>query len=540
MNTRMLTRIFAAVAAAVLAAALTPAVASAQSNAARSSDAVTRLWGPDRYATSLAVAEAVAEHAGGSLSAAVLVSGRSWTDAVTAAPLAGSLDAPVLLADPRNGVTEDTEEFMNEVGIDRIIAVGSAENLPDSALRGLSDIDSSIERVAATDKHATSVAVARKMGTPDRLGSGYGQTVILASGEVFADALSAGPLAVGKGIPILLTDSGRLSPAVRSYIAASADHVIIMGGTAAVAEPVESEVARIKQANEPSAGMAVSRVGGQDRFETATLFAEFIAEVFAADGCFDGTVAGLATGAVPADAFSSAPLLARLCAPLVLTYTHRLPRVTQDFLSGTERLYVFGGTAAVSEAAADPTASDDEPDTDESVPQEGIDIPWEPCGKHIAVMETAERQFYASPIFTKGHLSELEAGLYQEGSKRMLEATWAIGKDATRSLRKLTIDLITAAERLIDNCPFGSEPTGRIEPMIERAQAHARGGVNQSSLGYWSTWIDFWAFLNGYWQAGLALDGGFGDMCSAANMEFTKGNPGEPYYSRAKGLCDAR
>ena len=44
--------------------------------------------------TSPAVARAVAEDAGGQLSTAVLLSGRSCTDAVTAAPLTSSLGAP--------------------------------------------------------------------------------------------------------------------------------------------------------------------------------------------------------------------------------------------------------------------------------------------------------------------------------------------------------------------------------------------------------------------------------------------------------------
>ncbi|WP_419946532.1 cell wall-binding repeat-containing protein [Candidatus Poriferisodalis sp.] len=474
MNTRKLTRVLAAVAVAVLVAALTPAVASAQSNSPESSDAVARLWGQDRYATSLAVAEAVAEHAGGSLSTAVLVAGRSWTDAVTAAPLAGTLNAPVLLADPRDGVTEDTKAFMKRVGISRLVVVGSTQTLPVTALSGLSDIDSDVERITAANKYEASVAVAEAMGTPARLGSGYGQTVILASGEVFADALSAGPLGADKGIPILLTTPDELHPTVKDYIAANADHVIIMGGPAAISGSAESAVARIKRANEPSTDMAVSRVGGRDRFETATLFADFIEGASAEDGCFDGTVAGLATGGVPADAFSAAPLLARLCAPLVLTGTDRLSEATAIWLRHTEKLYVFGGTAAVSEAAVNAWMS--------PVMLGGTDIPWEPCGKHIAAMEEVERKFYAHPIFADGHLSVTEAGLYQEGSKRMLEATWAIGADATRDLRTLTIALIEAADRLIDSCPADSEPNERIRPMLERAQAHTYFRVNQGVL----------------------------------------------------------
>ena len=347
-----LKRLTSLIAVLTLIVTAAPVAAGAQADStAGNSDAVSRLWGQDRYATSLAVAEAIAADAGGELSTAVLVSGGSWIDAVTAAPLAGSLGAPVLLASSRNGVTDATKAFMERVGVNRIVAIGSTTSLPSAALNELSDIDSDIERITAADKYAASVAVAEAMGTPARLGSGYGQTVILASGEVFADALSAGPLGALKGIPILLTTPDELHPAVESYITENADHVIIMGGNAAIKPVVQRAVNEIHMATKPKDTLAIRRIGGVDRFETAILFAEFLESLYTDRLCFDRTRAGLATGGVPADAFSSAPLLARLCAPLVLTYTSELPESTDVWLRYTENLWVFGGTAAVSDAA---------------------------------------------------------------------------------------------------------------------------------------------------------------------------------------------
>ncbi len=76
---------------------------------------VTRYGGADRYATSLLVAEAVAADAGGNLDSVVMVSGRSWTDAVVAAPLAGSLGAPVLTTPPGT-LRADATEFLQRTG----------------------------------------------------------------------------------------------------------------------------------------------------------------------------------------------------------------------------------------------------------------------------------------------------------------------------------------------------------------------------------------------------------------------------------------
>lgn len=344
---KRLARLAAFIAAATLAFGVAPVPAASAEELASEGQlvgtAVTRLWGADRYATSLAIAEAVADDAGGTLDTVVLVSGRSWTDAVTAAPLAGSLGAPVLLVDPRSRVSADIRDFMSDTGVENIVMIGSEKSVPDAALLGLSDIDDDIERITAASKYPMSVAVAERMGAPGSL-DGYGATVILASGEVFADALSAGPLAAKAEIPILLTASGSLPSGVSSWIAKNANHVVIMGGTAAVSQSVEDAVAAL--------GKNITRVGGKDRYETATMFADFAADVFDGD-CFDGTVAGVATGGVAADAYSAAPLLARHCAPLTLTHTRRVPEVTKIWLGveAKERIFVFGGTKAVSETA---------------------------------------------------------------------------------------------------------------------------------------------------------------------------------------------
>ena len=348
MNMQKSRRLIVALVAAVMLLAVAPVPASAQqpsATAASESDAVTRLWGPHRYATSLAIAEAVAEQAGGKLDTAVVVSGLAWTDAVTAAPLAGKLRAPVILAHPRNGISGNAEAFLKRSGVRRIVAIGSVAGLSDGKLGG-----SGVERISVDGPEALSVAVAQKMGAPGGL-RGFGSTVIVASAEVFADALSAGPLAAKARIPILLTDPDTLHPDVRDYIAAKADHVIIMGGTAAISQAVENAISDIDKANTAGTKIVPKRIGGKDRFDTAAKFAEFAGESYADRDCFDGTVAGLATGGKAADAFSSAPLLARLCAPLTLTFTGSLPAVTETYLQRTDRLYVFGGTAAVSDAA---------------------------------------------------------------------------------------------------------------------------------------------------------------------------------------------
>ena len=313
-----------------------------------------RLWGQDRYATSLEVAREVAAAADGKLTTVVLAGGHSWTDALSAGSLAGALDAALLLTAP-DGLPAGTIEWIKSLGVTEIIAVGSTEHITDTALAALADIDADIERITDPSPQAASVAVARRVGRPETLGPLLGRTVIVASSAVFADALAAGPLAAKGPHPILLTDKDELHPHTAAYLADHADHVVIMGGTAAITTDVEEQIRAIAQANRAGdRPMAITRLGGTDRYDTSVKLARWLASP-ALQGrvCFTTDTVGLATGANPADAAASAPLLARRCAPLVLTHPDRLPPIVASYLRRAGELLVFGGTKAINQTALD-------------------------------------------------------------------------------------------------------------------------------------------------------------------------------------------
>ena len=312
----------------------------------------TRLWGADRYATSLAVAREVAELNDNKLDTVVLAGGRSWTDALVAGPLAGALDAALLLTAP-GGLPTDTVAWLADLGVSEIVAVGDTDTISAAALEALGHLDPDIERITADDPYAAAVAVARRVGRPATLGPLLGRTVIVASGQVFADALAAGPLAAYGPHPILYADSGSLHPEVAAYLAEHADHVIIMGGTAAVTADIETQIRNIPQANRAGQRpMAITRLGGADRYATAVAFARWL-NTPALEGrhCFTPDTVGLATGINPADAAASGPLLARRCAPLLLTAPDRIPTITASYLRRTSELVVFGGTKAINRTA---------------------------------------------------------------------------------------------------------------------------------------------------------------------------------------------
>lgn len=306
---------------------------------------VSRLWGQDRYTTSLAVARQFVQESGGSIDAAVLVSGRSWHDAVIAAGLAGTLDAPVVLTQ-KNEVPAATAEFLAEAGVARVVVVGSASAVSDEVLTSFASLGN-VERISGVDPSAASVAVAQRMGDLGVM-PGHGPTLVVASAEVFADAMVAGGFSARGGHPVLLTPPDALDAGVASYVTDSgAQHVVVMGGSAAVSTKVQDDLAAL--------GVAVTRLGGRTRLHTAQVVAHFLEGKYtdtAGEACFDRSTAGLATAWVPFDAFSAGPLLGELCAPLLLTDPERMdPDVAQWIKRGTSDLLVFGGKAAVSSHA---------------------------------------------------------------------------------------------------------------------------------------------------------------------------------------------
>ncbi|WP_419554805.1 cell wall-binding repeat-containing protein [Candidatus Poriferisodalis sp.] len=347
-----------AVCATVVAAAVLvlPSPAGATVSAAEDSGVwVGRYGGADRYATSLLVADAVAAYAGGSLDSVVMVSGLSWRDAVVAAPTAGALGAPVLMTPPGE-LRADAAAFLQRTGVTSVVVVGAtdgADAVGAEVIAALESLGVSVERVGRVDRYATGVVAARRV-TPGVM-PGLGTTAIVASGEVFADALVAGPFAARGRHPVLLTPPDRLHAGVEAHLSAvGIEHVVLMGGTGALSEAVEASITDL--------GISVTRLAGATRYDTAVMAAELVQGRYsdeAGEPCFSGSTVGLARARVPFDSFSAAPLLGRLCAPLLLTEPHAMRAETAAILDAardehdTIGLRIFGGDAAVSRSAVD-------------------------------------------------------------------------------------------------------------------------------------------------------------------------------------------
>jgi len=194
------------------------------------------------------------------------------------------------------------------------------------------------DRVAGTTRYGTAAAVA---GQDDFSGA---TTAILATGETFPDALAASGLAGADApAPIVLTQSDTYTQDAQQALnnLTSVTNVVIVGGTAAVSTGVENAV--------KADGFTVTRVAGNNRYETAAAIADEMGTVGSTGGL---KTAIIATGTNFADALSGGPVAYKGNFPILLVTPDSVPSATEAELNslGIQQVLILGGTAAVSNA----------------------------------------------------------------------------------------------------------------------------------------------------------------------------------------------
>ena len=188
------------------------------------------------------------------------------------------------------------------------------------------------DRLAGADRYSTAAAVS-KSSYPT---AGSASTVVLSSGTVFADSLSATPLASKLHAPMLLTAQASLPQATSAEIARlKPTKVIIIGGTGAVSASIEAQLKK---------SYTVTRYAGADRYATS--------RAIATGGWGSSQAAFIATGAGFADGLAAGAAAGTQSAPLLLVDggAAQVPGATTSLLGslGVTQITIAGGTGAVS------------------------------------------------------------------------------------------------------------------------------------------------------------------------------------------------
>lgn len=317
-----------------------------------------RVDGDDRFGTAAEISVETFDPA--EVDAVIIAAGFAFPDALSGSALAGQVGAPVLLVnDERDVVPAATLAELERLEPGTVHVLGGPAAVSSALFNELAVAgDWDMNRIGGADRFATAAEIAE-------LVEAAGNTVIVATGRTFPDALAMGPLAYAGPHPVLLTEVGTL-PAATAAALEGIDDVLIAGGPAAVSAAVENEIDGIVNG-------AVSRRAGAERTATAAAIADLLVE----DHGWTLSETIVANGRDFPDALAGAAYAGARNAPLIITDgTSSVGAGTRSFVSGNagafDQLTFLGGPAAIPETQAAgllQLATPDEPTGETAVPK---------------------------------------------------------------------------------------------------------------------------------------------------------------------------
>ncbi len=216
---------------------------------------VARISGTSRFDTAVAISQAGFPSPITSTPVVFVASGTNFPDALSAGPVAAAMGGPLLLTSPTS-LPASVKAEIERLNPDKIYVVGAASAVSNAVYAALSPLAPSIDRVSGPDRYATSRAVTA-------LGFESAETVYVATGTGFADALAAGAAAGTVSAPVILVP-GRASSADLETLTLIGDlgatSIVVAGGPPAVSEGMFASLDTVADAE---------RRSGPSRIDTA-------------------------------------------------------------------------------------------------------------------------------------------------------------------------------------------------------------------------------------------------------------------------------
>ena len=307
---------------------------------AKWTDVVSRLAGSDAVETGVEVVkQAFPEGA----DTAVLATNGSFYDSMSAAGMAGALNAPILLTSS-NALLDQTKAELEALGVQTVYIVGGTAAISQDVEDALTSAGCTVERVFGEDAVDTSTACANEIV---EIKGAASENAIIATSNTFQDALSMSSYAYENAAPIFLETGGETS-ADRALKADQIEllttgaykdaRVIVAGGTAAVSD---ESVACVRDAD------AYDRYAGDNAYGTSAAIAEALYA--------DATQAVIATGdqaGLGFDALTGSALAGLNHAPILLAdgntgeYT-AVDAFVEPNADKLTNVYILGGTAVM-------------------------------------------------------------------------------------------------------------------------------------------------------------------------------------------------
>nr|WP_314505314.1 cell wall-binding repeat-containing protein [uncultured Peptostreptococcus sp.] len=216
-----------------------------------------RIDGRDRIETAINISKKNYDKA----KSVIVVRHDLFPDSMTASVLAKLKDAPILL-NPTAKLDSRVGDEIKRLGAQEVIIVGGQDSVSERVREDLKayDADKNVERIAGTDRYGTSEMVAKRV-----VGiTGKKNTGVVASGQVFPDALSVGTFASRDGYPILLVKKDSVPSQIQNAIKdLDINKTYIAGGLNTISKSTEAKLPNV-----------VERMAGSTRYETSVAIAK--------------------------------------------------------------------------------------------------------------------------------------------------------------------------------------------------------------------------------------------------------------------------
>ncbi|PRR77101.1 N-acetylmuramoyl-L-alanine amidase LytC precursor [Clostridium liquoris] len=190
--------------------------------------AYTRIYGHDRYETSVNVAKMIGTNNG-----AFIASGENFPDAISAAPIAALKEMPILLT-TKNSIPDVVKDFINNNANtgSKYYVVGESGSISEDAVSGISNHS----RLGGHDRYGTNLAVVNEFNLSF-------DNTYLANGQAFPDALSGSAAAAKTSSPIILVNN---SYDVKNSIIQSnlnnISTISVLGGTGVISDTLVQKI----------------------------------------------------------------------------------------------------------------------------------------------------------------------------------------------------------------------------------------------------------------------------------------------------------
>ena len=251
-----------------------------------------------------------------------------FQDALAAAPLAKKFKAPLLLTSPYQ-LDKAVLQELKRLGADKVYVIGGEGAITKPVTNALVKEALTYERIFGDEAADTAAAIARKIGPSTQ--------VILASSTSFPDALSASAPAADLGIPILLTEQGKLPSATKQILKDfGVTKTIIVGGKFAISPTFDAK-------GGPLAGYGPLRLAGDTKYDTMLQIVKYFKQ--------NPESIIFATGETFPDGLSGGAFAALTGSPMFLIPKGDLNSDTKAYLKSlsgtTKQAYILGGTGVI-------------------------------------------------------------------------------------------------------------------------------------------------------------------------------------------------